>query len=214
MTESHRNSQAKNSHLMIVHTHSISRKLELMVRNVELYRQQLAKAELHLSETLIEAKSLLAHASPSPHTSGPAAKAFKVARATEKTCYFGWIMGLAKDREQLEGMGVTVGDSYDEESYAFTDCIVPEAALALLEPLWMTSFVWGLGKEIRFSLGVPLETLSEEQLLASRAHWQGKINGQQNDGLLTAASSADLDYFTDMILLIEENLEAKSTVTV
>jgi hypothetical protein len=128
----------------------------------------------------------------------------------EVVCLFGWIVGKSQDRQKLQDMGITVGEVFDEASCMFTDCIVPETAMAYLEPLWMKEHVWGLGKEVCFPLKAHPEDLDDDQLLAARAYWQGKINGPENDGRLTAHSSASLDHWMDLVEEIDEVVARRS----
>lgn len=61
--------------------------------------------------------------------------------------WLGWIGGCEEtDREYLESLGITVGP-YDPKSCCFEDCVAPQEALEILEPLWSDPYLWGLISE-------------------------------------------------------------------
>lgn len=132
-----------------------------------------------------------------------------VTQSRTATCLVGWIVGTENSRQDLEDMGITVGE-FSPTTKSFEACIVPEEAFSRLEPLWMSRYMWGLDKKVSFALDASPEELSDEQLLAARAFWKGKINGPENDGRLTADSSAWLDIWMDKVATLNEVIEHRN----
>jgi hypothetical protein len=57
---------------------------------------------------------------------------------------------------------------------------------------------------------VQLKDLSLEQLQEERKSFQAKIDGPENDGRLTAGSSAALDFWSDMVEEIDAEIKERT----